>query len=226
VEVRNVVLPLNTTQEEVLRAIEALNSDDSVHGVLIFRPLPKHIGDAAVCGALNPSKDMDGITDGSAAAVFKGAGTGFAPCTAQASMEILDHYGIDPTGKRAVVVGRSLVIGRPVAMMLMQRNATVTICHTKTADMPSVTKQAEILVVAAGKAGAVGANYVSGGQTIIDVGVNVNAEGKLCGDVDFAAAEPVVAGITPVPGGVGAVTTAVLASHVVKAARIFAQNRK
>ncbi|MDR0838941.1 MAG: hypothetical protein LBN99_04790 [Oscillospiraceae bacterium] len=128
-------------------------------------------------------------------------------------------YGIDVTGKRAVVVGRSLVIGKPVAQLLIAKNATVTTCHTKTVDMPGVTRGAEILIVAAGKAGAVTAEYVSPGQVVIDVGINVNAEGKLCGDVDFAAVEPIVGAITPVPGGVGSVTTCVLIKHVVEAAK-------
>ncbi|MPN56706.1 Bifunctional protein FolD protein [bioreactor metagenome] len=144
---------------------------------------------------------------------------GFPPCTAQACMEILAYYNIDPSGKNAVVIGRSLVIGKPVAMMLLQKNATVTICHTKTKDMPSVTRRAEILIVAAGKSGVVGAEYVSPGQTVLDVGINFNDEGKMTGDVDFSAVEPIVGAITPVPGGVGTVTTSVLMAHVAEAAR-------
>ena len=134
--------------------------------------------------------------------VFTGKQIGFPPCTPQACMEILDHYGIDCTGKKAVVIGRSLVVGKPAAMMLVKKNATVTICHTRTVDMPSVAREADIIIVAAGRAGVVGAEYVKEGQTVIDVGINVNAEGKLCGDVDYAAVEPIVDAITPVPGGV------------------------
>ena len=133
-------------------------------------------------------------------------------------MEILDHYGIDCTGKKAVVIGRSLVVGKPAAMMLVKKNATVTICHTRTVDMPTVAREADIIIVAAGRAGVVGADYVKAGQVVIDVGINVNAEGKLCGDVDYAAVEPIVDAITPVPGGVGSVTTSVLVGHVVEAA--------
>ena len=150
--------------------------------------------------------------------LFTGKKIGFPPCTPQACMEILDHYGIDCTGKKAVVIGRSLVVGKPAAMMLVKKNATVTICHTRTVDMPSVAREADIIIVAAGRAGVVGAEYVKEGQTIIDVGINVNAEGKLCGDVDYAAVEPIVDAITPVPGGVGSVTTSVLVGHVVEAA--------
>jgi methylenetetrahydrofolate dehydrogenase (NADP+)/methenyltetrahydrofolate cyclohydrolase len=161
---------------------------------------------------------MDGITPGSIAGVFAGKNQGYPPCTAQAVMEILHHYGIDPTGKRVVVIGRSMVIGRPVAMMLLQENATVTICHTKTVDMPSVVREAELVVVAAGHAGVINGEFVREGQVVIDVGINVNEEGKVCGDVDFASVEPVVAQLTPVPRGVGSVTTSVLAEHVVSAA--------
>ncbi|MGI5936928.1 MAG: bifunctional 5,10-methylenetetrahydrofolate dehydrogenase/5,10-methenyltetrahydrofolate cyclohydrolase [Oscillospiraceae bacterium] len=226
VSVRNVVLPEDVSQKDLMAAVEELNNDDSVHGVLIFRPLPKHLDEEAVRRALLPSKDMDGITDGSLAGVFTGSGEGFAPCTAQACMEILDHYGYDCKGKRAVVIGRSLVVGKPVAMMLMAKHATVTVCHTRTVDMPSVTRNAEILIVAAGKAGAVDAKYLSPGQVVIDVGINVDEEGKLCGDVKFDEAESVVAAITSVPGGVGTVTTSVLVSHVVEAAKRTLQEVK
>jgi galactitol-specific phosphotransferase system IIB component len=167
---------------------------------------------------LDPAKDMDGITTASMAGVFSGNGLGYPPCTAQAVMEILRHYNIPLAGKKAVVVGRSMVIGKPVAMMLLKENATVTICHTKTVDMPSVVREADLVVVAAGHAGVINGEFVREGQVVIDVGINVNEEGKLCGDVDFASVEPVVAQLTPVPRGVGSVTTSVLAEHVVSAA--------
>ena len=219
VAVKNVVLPADVTQDVLMKSIDELNNDTNVHGVLIFRPLPKHLDGEAVRKALKPEKDIDGITDGSLAGVFSGSGEGFAPCTAQACMEILDFYGIDCKGKRATVIGRSLVVGKPAAVMLMGKNATVTVCHTKTVDMPSVAKNAEILIVAAGKAGAVTKEYLSPGQIVVDVGINMNDEGKLCGDVNFEDAEPIVGSITPVPGGVGTVTTSVLVSHVVEAAK-------
>ena len=213
-----ILLPADVSQDELLATIDKVNKDDHIHGVLLFRPLPKHLNQSVIANALDPAKDVDCMTDGSMSGVFTGKKLGFPPCTPQACMEILDHYGVDCTGKKAVVIGRSLVVGKPAAMMLLKKNATVTICHTKTVDMPAVAREADILVVAAGRAGVVGADYVREGQTVIDVGINVNAEGKLCGDVDYAAVEPIVDAITPVPGGVGSVTTSVLVGHVVEAA--------
>ena len=219
VEVRSVVLPGDVNQTALMAALADLNNDKSVHGILLFRPLPKHLDEEAARRAIAPAKDIDGITDGSLAGVFTGSGEGFPPCTAQAAMEILSHYGVDCTGKRAVVVGRSLVVGKPAAMMLMARHATVTVCHTRTKDLPSVARQAEILIVAAGQMESLGQEYFSPGQVVIDVGIHWNNEkGKLCGDVRFDEAEPIVAALTPVPGGVGTVTTSVLVSHVVEAA--------
>ncbi len=223
VAVTRVTLPEGIAQDELSKKIYELNNDTAVHGVLILMPLPKHLDGEAVRRALSPNKDVDGITDGSLAGVFTGSGEGFASCTAQACIEILDHYGIDCKGKRAVVIGRSLVVGKPVSMLLVAKNATVTICHTKTVDMPSVTKNAEILIAAAGKAKAIGAEYLSESQVVIDVGINFQ-DGVMCGDVDFDAALPIVSAITPVPGGVGTVTTSVLVSHIVEAAK--RQNRK
>ena len=213
-----ILLPEDVTQEELLAVIDKVNKDTKIHGVLLFRPLPKHLNQAVIENALDPAKDVDCMTDGSMSGVFTGKKVGFPPCTPQACMEILDHYGIDCTGKKAVVIGRSLVVGKPAAMMLIKKNATVTVCHTRTVDMPSVSREADIILVAAGRAGVVGAEYVKPGQIIIDVGINMNAEGKLCGDVDYAAVEPIVEAITPVPGGVGSVTTSVLVGHVVEAA--------
>ena len=218
VECKKYLLPADVSQEELLKVIDEVNNDDAIHGVLMFRPLPKHIDQTVVENALAAEKDVDCQTDASLGGVFTGKKVGFPPCTPQACMEILDHYGIDCTGKKAVVIGRSLVVGKPAAMMLIKKNATVTVCHTRTVDMPSVTKEADIVIVAAGRAGVIGAEYVSEGQIVIDVGINVNDEGKLCGDVDYAAVEPIVEAITPVPGGVGSVTTSVLVGHVVEAA--------
>ena len=213
------VLPVEAAEEDVLRVINEVNNDPQIHGVLLFRPLPKHLNEEKIINALAPEKDVDGITDGSLAGVFAGKALGYAPCTPSACMEILDHYGIDPAGKKCVVIGRSLVVGKPAAMMLLKKNGTVTICHTKTQDMPSVVKEADIVIVAAGRAGVVGGEYLRAGQVVIDVGINMGEDGKLCGDVNYAEAEPVVDAITPVPGGVGSVTTSVLLSHVVDAAK-------
>ena len=218
VQTRLVTLAEETAQDALLAEIAALNADEAVHGVLIFMPLPRHIDAAAVCAALDPAKDVDGITAGSRAAVFSGVGTGFAPCTAEACMHILDHYGIDPAGRRAAVVGRSLVIGKPVAMLLLARNATVTVCHSRTPDLNAVVHEAELVVTAAGRIGVVGKDAFKSGQIIIDVGMNAGKDGKMHGDVDFEDAEPIVGALTPVPGGVGSVTTSVLAAHTVCAA--------
>ena len=219
VAVKCFALPEDAAQEELLDVIDSINKDDTIHGCLLFRPLPKHMDDSAVRNALVPAKDVDGITDGSLAGVFAGTEDGFPPCTAQACIEILDHFGHDLKGKNVTVIGRSLVVGKPVAMMLLGRHATVTVCHTRTVDMPAICRKADILIVAAGRAGIVGKEYFSEGQIVIDVGINVDDDGKLCGDVNFAEAEPIVGAITPVPGGVGTVTTSVLVKHVVNAAK-------
>lgn len=219
IEVRSVVLPEDVDQNTFMNTLSALNGDDAVHGILMFRPLPPHLDEEAARYALAPAKDVDGVTDGSLAGVFTGSHEGFSPCTAQAVAEILNHYGITLRSKTVAVIGRSLVVGRPAAMLLMEQGATVTICHSKTPDTAAITKKADIVVAAAGQMRAFGAEYFAPGQTVIDVGIHFNEEtGKLCGDVRFDDAEPVVSAITPVPGGVGAVTTAVLVSHVTEAA--------
>ena len=218
VEARGVTLPEDCGQPRLIEVLRGLNSDSLVHGVLLFRPLPKYIDDDAVRNSLAPEKDVDGITDASLAGVFAGIKRGYPPCTAQACMEILDFYGVDPKGKRATVIGRSLVVGKPAAMMLIGKHATVTVCHTRTADMPSACRNAEILVVSAGRPEIIGREYLSPGQTVIDVGINVSADGSLRGDVNFADAAEITAAVTPVPGGVGTVTTSVLLAHVVEAA--------
>ena len=219
IEVRNVVLPEDVDSDTFFRTLEELNEDLSVHGILMFRPLPKHLDGEKARQMLVPSKDVDGCTDGSLAGVFTNTPLGFAPCTAQAAMEILHYYGIPVSGLRAAVIGRSLVIGRPVAMMLMHENATVTVCHTRTKDVPAVTREADLVIAASGQMESVGREYLREGQIVIDVGIGWNEEKqKLCGDVRFEEAEGLVSALTPVPGGVGSVTTAVLCRHVVDAA--------
>jgi methylenetetrahydrofolate dehydrogenase (NADP+)/methenyltetrahydrofolate cyclohydrolase len=218
VAVKNVLLPADVAQSELEAAIDELNADASVHGVLMFRPLPKHIDEDAVRNRLAPAKDIDGITDASAAGVFTGQNTGFAPCTPQACMEILEYFGVEVKGREAVVVGRSLVVGKPAAMMLLDRHATVTVCHSRTIDLPAVVRRADIVIACVGRAQMLDAEYFSPGQVVIDVGINVTEDGALVGDVDFQAAEPIVEALTPVPGGVGTVTTSVLVKHVVQAA--------
>ena len=208
------------SQNELIDEIKKLNEDEHVHGVLLLRPLPPHMDDRTVCEALAPEKDVDGITSGSMAGVFMGTDMGFPPCTAEACMEILRYYDVDPAGKKVTVMGRSLVIGRPVAMMAMQAGATVTICHsgTGTDDFALAGRDADIVIAAVGRAGFIGKDKLGSDQVIIDVGINQSDEGGLCGDVDFDEAEKTAAMITPVPGGVGNVTSAVLMKHVAEAA--------
>lgn len=217
VDVKQVILPADAGQDDLIKALRLINENTDIHGCLLFRPLPAHMDDNAVRNTLSPEKDIDGITDGSLAGVFAGTNTGFPPCTPKACMEILDHFGIELTGKRAAVIGRSLVVGKPVAMMLVKKNATVAICHTRTKDMAAICREAEVLIVAAGRAGIVGKEFFTAEQIVIDVGIHVDANGKVCGDVNWDEAQMVKA-VTPVPGGVGTVTTSVLAGHVVEAA--------
>lgn len=219
IEARRVLLPADCSQDELMTAIARVNEDAGVHGCLMFRPLPAGLDEGAAAEALDPAKDVDCMTAGSLLSTLSGRGAGFAPCTAEAVVALLDHYGVELDGARVAVVGRSLVIGRPVAAMLTARNATVTICHTHTRDVAAMCREADIVVAAAGRARMLGADAVRAGQVIVDVGINWDeAAGKLVGDVDFEAAEPVAAAVTPVPGGVGAVTTAILAKHVIEAA--------
>ena len=220
VQVKNVILPEEVSQEEFDSTLMSLNEDDGVHGILLFRPLPKHLDSEKARKMIAPEKDIDGCTDGSLAGVFTNTEMGFPPCTAQAAMEMLHYYGVEISGKKAAVVGRSLVIGRPVAMMLMHENATVVNCHTKTPDVPSITREADIVIAAAGQLRSLGADFVKEGQVVIDVGINWDEEKNgIAGDVDFDNVEPIVKAISPVPGGVGTVTSSVLIGHVIESAK-------
>lgn len=197
---------------------DKINENPDIDGILMLRPLPKQLDEKQIENKIDPRKDLDGISPLNLAKVYAGDESGYAPCTAEAVIEMLDYAGIDIKGKRVTVVGRSLVIGKPVSMLLMKRNATVTVCHTKTVDMAGTCKNAEILVAAAGSARMIKKEYVADGAVVIDVGINVDDDGNLCGDVDFDAISDIAAAATPVPGGVGSVTTSVLAKHLVKAA--------
>lgn len=208
------------SNDEFQKEFDRINNNPDIDGILLLRPLPKHIDEKAVENRIDPRKDLDGISPVNLAKVYAGDETGYAPCTAEAVIEMLDYAGVDIKGRRVTVVGRSLVIGKPVAMLLMKRNATVTVVHTKTVDMAATCKHAEILVAAAGSAKMIKPEYVADGAVVIDVGINVDEEGKLCGDVDFEAIENIASIATPVPGGVGSVTTSVLAKHLVKAAHM------
>ena len=218
VDVRPFVLAEDASQQQLEAVIRQVNEDASIHGCLMFRPLPAHLDEDAACALLAPEKDVDAISPAALAGVFADLQGAFAPSTAVACMKVLDHYGIDPEGRKVAVIGRSLVIGKPVAMLLLARNATVTICHSRTRDLAEAVREAEIVICATGRARAYGADFFREGQTVIDVGINVDAEGKLCGDVDFEAVEDLVDAITPVPRGVGSVTSAVTVGHTVQAA--------
>ena len=211
--------PADVTQEEYEKAIMEVGANKEINGILMFAPLPKHLDEKKIRALIPVEKDVDCMTLGSAGKVFADDATGFPPCTPTACMDILKYYNIPLKGKKAVVLGRSLVVGKPVAMLLLRENATVTICHSRTENLAAVCAEADILVAAIGRAKMITADYVKAGQIVIDVGINADPErpGKYCGDVDFAAVEPIVEKITPVPGGVGSVTTMVLCKHTIMA---------
>lgn len=224
-EAKRFLLPETVSQTEIEEIIIRINKDDSVHGILVFMPLPAHIDETAIRETIAPEKDVDGVTSGSAASVFSGKGKGFAPCTARAVIEMLKYYDIPLASKRAVVFGRSMVIGKPVGMLLLEENATLTVCHSRSANAQDIAKEADVVIAAVGKAKALGRDYFRPGQCVIDVGINFDDSGKMCGDVNFEEAADIVSKISPVPGGVGAVTTAVLALHTLEAAENMVTNR-
>ena len=211
--------PEDIRQEDFSAEFGKVNDSDAIHGILLFRPLPGHLDGESVRRLIRPEKDIDGMSPLNAAKVFlEGGEDGFPPCTPAAVMEMLAHYGVGLAGKNAVVVGRSAVVGRPLAMLMLAKNATVTMCHTKTRNLEEICRNADIVVAAAGRAKMITPACVSPKSIVVDVGINVDENGKLCGDVDFGAVAPAVSMISPVPGGVGAVTTSILAGHVLKAA--------
>jgi methylenetetrahydrofolate dehydrogenase (NADP+)/methenyltetrahydrofolate cyclohydrolase len=207
----------DTTQEQLLAFIHSLNAQRTVHGILVQLPLPKHIDSRAVVAAIDPSKDVDGFNYRNIGALVLGE-PAFYPCTPWGVMKMLEHEGVKVEGMNAVVVGRSTIVGKPMALMLINSGATVTVCHSKTRDLASVTRQADLLVAAVGKARMIGASMVKPGAIVIDVGINRLPDGKLAGDVDFAAVSQVASMITPVPGGVGPMTIAMLLANTVKSA--------
>lgn len=217
-EAKTFAFPEDISEEEFLQEFKKINADESIDGILLFMPLPKHMNGKVFEDTIDPAKDLDGISPVNRAKIFAGEADGYAPCTAEAVIEVLKAYDLPMAGKRAVVVGRSMVVGRPLSMLFLKENATVTVCHTKTADLQTECKRAEILVAAAGKAGMLDKDYVADGAVVIDVGINVDENGKLCGDVKWEGLEEAASAATPVPGGVGAVTTAVLCKHLAQAA--------
>lgn len=219
-DVASYVFPQDISDEDFKKAFKDINEDDEVTGILLLRPLPLTINEKDIENMIDPKKDLDGISPINIAKVFEGDTTGFSPCTAEAVIEVLKAYDIELTGKRVTVVGRSMVVGKPVSMLLLKENATVTMTHTRTVDLKKTCSDAEIVIAAAGRAKMLNSDYCGQDAVMIDVGINVDENGKLCGDVDYATLDGKASAATPVPGGVGTVTTAVLAKHLIQAAKM------
>lgn len=219
-DVASYVFPQDISDEAFKKAFKNINEDDEVTGILLLRPLPRTINEKDIENMIDPKKDLDGISPINIAKVFAGDTTGFSPCTAEAVIEVLKAYDIELTGKRVTVVGRSMVVGKPVSMLLLKENATVTMTHTRTVDLKKTCSDAEIVVAAAGRAKMLNSDYCGQDAVMIDVGINVDENGKLCGDVDYATLDGKASAATPVPGGVGTITTAVLAKHLIQAAKM------
>lgn len=224
IETEVIELEENITQEEYIKAVHKLNEDEKVNGILTFRPLPKHLNEDVIKYEIDPNKDIDCFNPINISKILENDKSGYPPCTPTAVVEILKYYDVDLSGANIVILGRSMVVGKPVSMLLLNENATVTICHSRTKNLPEITSNADILVAAVGKANMVKEEYIKDGAIVIDVGINVDDQGNLCGDVDTKNVLDKVSMITPVPGGVGSVTTSILASHVVKACKL--QNNK
>ena len=219
IESKTYTLDLEIEMEAFTNVLRQVNEDSSVHGILIFRPLPKQLDENVIKYIIDPNKDIDCMSPLNMAKVFEGDMKGLVPCTPAAVMETLKHYEIKLQGANVMIMGRSLVVGKPLSMMLLQENATVTICHSKTKDMQEISKQADIIVAAMGKAKLVDDNYITENSVVIDVGINDAGDGKICGDVDYDHVVDRVKSITPVPGGIGSVTTTILLKHVVIACK-------
>ncbi len=219
-DVASYVFPQDISDEDFKKAFKDINEDDEVTGILLLRPLPRTINKKDIENMIDPKKDLDGISPINIAKVFAGDTTGFSPCTAEAVIEVLKAYDIELTGKRVTVVGRSMVVGKPMSMLLLKENATVTMTHTRTVDLKKTCSDAEIVIAAAGRAKMLNSDYCGQDAVMIDVGINVDENGKLCGDVDYATLDGKASAATPVPGGVGSVTTAVLAKHLIQAAKM------
>lgn len=220
VRVQKFTLPEDVSEDQLISTLEQINADSGIHGCLLFRPLPPSLDAQRISRVLSPKKDVDAITTASMGGLLTNVKIGFAPCTATACLKLLCHYGIPLKGKRIVVVGKSVTVGLPTALLMMNEDATVSVCHilTHPEDTKRMCQDAEIIISAAGCANLIRGDYVRPGQVIVDVGINVGPDGTMCGDVAFDEVEPIVAAITPVPGGVGAVTSTVLISHTVEAA--------
>lgn len=219
-DVASYVFPQDISDEDFKKAFKDINEDDEVTGILLLRPLPRTINEKDIENMIDSKKDLDGISPINIAKVFAGDTSGFSPCTAEAVIEVLKAYDIELTGKRVTVVGRSMVVGKPVSMLLLKENATVTMTHTRTVNLKKTCSDAEIVIAAAGRAKMLNSDYCGQDAVMIDVGINVDENGKLCGDVDYSTLDGKASAATPVPGGVGTVTTAVLAKHLIQAAKM------
>lgn len=224
IETEVIELSEDITQEEYEKALRNLNENRDIHGILCFRPLPKQLNEEEIKYIISPEKDVDCFSPINSAKIMEGDTSGFPPCTPTAVVEILKHYNVELQGANIVVLGRSMVVGKPTAMLLLNENATVTICHSRTKNLEKVTSEADILIAAVGRAKMIKENFIKKGAVVIDVGINVDEDGNLCGDVDTSAVFDKASMITPVPAGVGSVTSSILAKHVVKACK--AQNNK
>lgn len=214
IEADRVILNASCTQEELEEVMKEKNSDEEVHGILMLRPLPAHLDEKKITQMISPEKDVDCMNPATLAGIFEPSEGFKTPCTPQAVIEMLRYYDIEMTGKKVAVLGRSSVIGKPVALLLLNENATVTICHSKTVDLRETVREADIVISAMGRAKMIDGSYIREGATLIDVGINTDEDGKLCGDADFESAEKVAGAISPVPGGVGSVTTTILAKNL------------
>lgn len=219
-DVASYVFPQDISDEAFKKAFKDINKDDEVTGILLLKPLPRTINEKDIENMIDPKKDLDGISPINIAKVFAGDTSGFSPCTAEAVIEVLKAYDIELTGKRVTVVGRSMVVGKPVSMLLLKENATVTMTHTRTVNLKKTCSDAEIVIAAAGRAKMLNSDYCGQDAVMVDVGINVDDNGKLCGDVDYSTLDGKASAATPVPGGVGTVTTAVLAKHLIQAAKM------
>ena len=220
-EVKDYHLEENCSNAEFQEVFRFLNEDPEIDGILVFRPLPLQIDEEEMLSVMKKEKDVDGVTSSNLAGILLQDPDAFAPCTAEAVMELCEYYKIPLSGKEVCIIGRSLVVGKPLSVLMLNADATVTVCHSKTENIKEVAKRADVLVTAIGKAKAIGSSYCKEGATVIDVGINVDSDGNLCGDVDYDTIKTVAEKLTPVPGGLGPVTTAVLAKHVVKAYQLL-----
>ena len=217
IEVETLELPVDVSQADLEKTLTQVNEDEKTHGIMIFRPLPRHLDEERIASLINPEKDVDSMNPENLSNLFLGKDKGFVPCTPQAVIDLLDFYNFDFEGANVVILGRSLVVGKPLAMLFLEKNSTVTICHSRTKNTKEITKNADLVVAALGRAKMIDDSYFSKDTIVVDVGINVDEEGKLCGDVDREKVEGKVKALTPVPGGIGSVTSTVLMDHIVRA---------